>query len=86
MMNIKIDKVLKTKASKLAEDMGFNLSSVVSGMLRNFVTTRELSVTMSPHMTPYLEGAIREVMKESKSDRSPNFKNTKDAIAWLDTQ
>lgn len=66
MMNIKIDKNLKTKAAKLADDMGFNLSSVIAAMLRNFVTTQELSVSMAPRMTPYLEGAIREVMKEKK--------------------
>ena len=86
MMNIKIDKELKAKAAKLAEDMGFNLSSVISGMLRNFVITRELSITTAPRMTPYLEGAIREVMKEKKSEQSPKFKNSRDAIAWLDAQ
>ena len=86
MMNIKIDKDLKSKAAKLADDMGFNLSSVISGMLRNFVITRELSITTAPRMTPYLEGAIREVMKEKKNEQSPKFKNSKDAISWLDAQ
>ncbi len=86
MMNIKIDKNLKTKAAKLADDMGFNLSSVIAAMLRNFVTTQELSVSMAPRMTPYLEGAIREVMKEKKNDRSPKFNNAKDADKWLDAQ
>jgi addiction module RelB/DinJ family antitoxin len=86
MMNIKIDKNLKLKAAALADAMGFNLSSIVSGMLRNFVTTQEFSVSMTPRMTPYLEGAIREVMKEKKSDRSPKFSNAKDAVAWLNAQ
>lgn len=86
MMNVKIDKNLKEKAAELADAMGFNLSSVVSAMLRNFVTTREFSVSMAPKMTPYLEGVIREVMKEKKSDRSPKFNNAKDADEWLDAQ
>lgn len=86
MMNVKIDKSLKEKAAALADAMGFNLSSVVSAMLRNFVTTREFSVSMAPKMTPYLEGVIREVMKEKKSDRSPKFNNAKDADKWLDAQ
>ena len=86
MMNIKIDKGLKTKAAALADAMGFNLSSVVSAMLRNFVTTQEFSVSMAPRMTPYLESAIKEVMKEKKSDKSPKFSNVKDATKWLDAQ
>ncbi len=86
MMNVKIDKGLKAKAAELAEAMGFNLSSVITGMLRNFVTTRELNISTAPKMTPYLESAIAEVMKESKKDRSPKFDNHADAIAWLDAQ
>ena len=86
MMNIKIDADLKKKAADLADAMGFNLSSVVSAMLRNFVTHKEITISLAPKMTPYLESAIREVMKEKKSDRSPKFKNTKEAITWLDAQ
>lgn len=86
MMNVKIDKILKEKAATLADAMGFNLSSVVSAMLRNFVTTQEFSVSLAPKMTPYLEGVIREVMKEKKSERSPKFKNHADAVKWLDAQ
>lgn len=86
MMNVKIDKTLKAQAAELAEAMGFNLSSIITGMLRNFVTMRELNVSMAPKMTPYLESAIAEVKKEDKRDRSPTFKNHADAIAWLDAQ
>ena len=86
MMSIKIDKDLKVKAADLADAMGFNLSSVISSMLRNFVTTQEFSVSMAPKMTPYLESAIKEVMKEKKTDRSPKFKNYTDAVKWLDAQ
>lgn len=86
MMNIKIDKDLKTKAADLADAMGFNLSSVVASMLRNFVITQEFSVSLAPKMTPYLESVIKEVMKEKKNDRSPKFKNHTDAVKWLDAQ
>lgn len=86
MMNIKIDKNLKAEAAKLAELMGFNLSSIVASMLRNFVTTKEFSVSLAPKMTPYLESAIAEAMNEKKSDKSPKFKDPKKAIDWLDAQ
>ena len=85
-MSIKIDKDLKTQAAKLAEKMGFNLSSVVAGMLRNFVTTQEFTVSLEPKMTPYLEAALREVEAEKESDWSPQFKDPKEAIKWLKAQ
>lgn len=52
------------------------------------VTTVRMTdfLTVAPRMTPHLEGAIREVMKEKKSEQSPRFKNAKDADAWLDAQ
>jgi addiction module RelB/DinJ family antitoxin len=83
-ISIKIDKDLKTKAANLAEKMGFNLSSIISATLRNFVVNKEINVSLEPRMTPYLESVIEEVRKESPEDRSPMFDNAEDAIAWLD--
>ncbi len=83
-ISIKIDKDLKTKASNLAEKMGFNLSSIISATLRHFVVNKEINVSLEPKMTPYLEAIIEKVRKESPQDRSPMFDNAEDAIAWLD--
>lgn len=34
-------------------------------------------------MTKYLASMIKEVNLEKKSDKSPAFKNSKDAMKWL---
>ncbi len=83
MVNIKLDKKLKDQASKLAEQMGFNLSSVISATLRHFVVNKEINISLKPKMTPYLESIISEVKREKTSDKSPVFENATEAIAWL---
>ena len=83
MVNIKLDKKLKDQASKLAEQMGFNLSSVISATLRHFVVNKEINISLKPKMTPYLESIISEVKREKTSDKSPVFENSTEAIAWL---
>ena len=85
-INLKIDKNLKNQAADLAAEMGFNLSSVITSILRNFVTTRELHVSSKHQMTDYLESVIKDVNLEKKSEKSPAFKNAKDAIKWLDSR
>ncbi len=83
MVNIKLDKKLKDQASKLAEQMGFNLSSVISATLRHFVVNKEINISLKPKMTPYLESIISDAKNERQSDKSPIFKNPEDAIRWL---
>ena len=85
-INLKIDKTLKDQAAELAEKMGFNLSSVITSILRNFVTTRELHVSSRHEMTDYLESVIKDVTLEKKSDKSPVFTTSKDAVKWLDSK
>ena len=85
-ISLKIDKELKQQASKLAEEMGFNLSSIISATLRSFVVNREINISLKYKMTPYLEGIIRKVRQESPKDRSPRFKDVESAIEWLDKQ
>ena len=36
-------------------------------------------------ITKYLESAIKSVNRESDADKSPAFKNAKDAMAWLNS-
>ena len=84
-INLKIDKTLKNQAAELAAEMGFNLSSVITSILRNFVTTRELHVSSKHKMTKYLESVIEEVNAEKESDKSPAFKNSKDAMNWINS-
>lgn len=84
-INIKTDKKLKEQASKLAKEMGFTLSSVINATLYNFVKNRELHITETPRMTPYLESIVAEARRDYKAGKNiKRFKNMDDLIADLD--
>ena len=85
MINIKADKEIKRQAQKLAEELGFSLSSLVTASLKQFIRTREVQFSALPQMTPYLEGVIKEVEKDLrvKKNISPEFANAKDMDAYL---
>ena len=84
-INIKTDPRVKEKAQKLAEELGFSLSSIVTASLKQFIRTREVQFSLSHKMTPYLEGVLKEVREDLKHNRnlSPAFTNAKDATNYL---
>lgn len=84
-INIKTEKTVKKQAQQLAEELGFSLSALVTASLKQFVRTREVQFSARRHMTPYLEGVIKEVEKDIKAKRniSPAFANAKDMDAYL---
>lgn len=85
MINIKTDKKVKEEAQKLAAELGFSLSALVTASLNQFVRTREVQFSALPRMTPYLEGVIKEVEKDIKANKniSPAFTNAREASAYL---
>ncbi len=85
MINIKTDKVVKEEAQKLAAELGFSLSALVTASLKQFVRTREVQFSALPRMTPYLEGVIKEVEKDIKAKKniSPAFTSAREASAYL---
>ncbi len=87
MINIKTETHVKAEAQKLAKELGFSLSSIVTASLKQFIRTREVQFSMSHKMTPYLEGILQQVDKDIKANKnlSKNFTKTKDLDSYLDT-
>ncbi|QQR64690.1 type II toxin-antitoxin system RelB/DinJ family antitoxin [Candidatus Kaiserbacteria bacterium] len=85
MINIKTDKKVKEEAQKLAEELGFTLSSFITASLKQFIRTRSVQFSAGYKMTPYLEGIIKEVEEDLKTGKnlSPVFTNAKDMDAYL---
>ena len=85
MINIKTDKKVKEEAQKLAEELGFTLSGLITASLKQFIRTRSVSFSASYQMTPYLEGVLEEVEKDIQAGKnmSPAFSNAKDMDAYL---
>jgi len=86
-LNVKTDSLIKEKAQSLAKHLGIPLSTVVNAYLKEFVTTGAFSVQREPELTL----AVKKELVQAVSDVargtavSPTFKDSKKAIAWLNS-
>ena len=84
-MNIKVNRHIKAKAQEVAEELGFNLSSLVNAYLRQLIKTKTVNFsTVDEEPTENL----LEMLEQSKNDKSkkkvsPVFSDAKRAVAWL---
>lgn len=84
-VNFKTEPVIKTKAQKVARELGFSLGSLLDGYLRQLIRSKTVHFDASEQPSEYLVQSLKEVEKEIKEGWvSPSFDNTGDAIAWLD--
>jgi addiction module RelB/DinJ family antitoxin len=82
-LHINIDKDTKTKAAKLAAELGLDLSVIVRASLKNFIQTQVFHVEKSSVMTPYLESLIEQINLEN--DWSASKKMPKSLNSLLDS-
>lgn len=84
-VNVKVNPQVKKEAQKVAEDLGFSLSALINGYLKQLIRNKTIvfsSVEEEP--TDYLLESLRESREDIKAGRvSPTFTNAKDAISWL---
>jgi len=83
-INIKTNSQVKAKAQKVAEELGFSLSSLINGYLRHLVKTKTVHFNTSEKPTEYLIQALKESEKDIKARRIISFKNFEDETAYLD--
>lgn len=85
-INVKTRPEIKTQAKKVAEELGFSLSSLVNAYLRQLIKTKTIVFSAaSEEPSDYMIAMLKKVEKEIKEGKvSPSFSNAKDAIAWLD--
>ena len=86
-IHIKADKEIKENASRVAKELGLNLSDVINASLRTFIRTRTVIFTDTPQMTPELEEYLEKVEEDIKYHRNlvGPFKNAKEANKYLDS-
>jgi addiction module RelB/DinJ family antitoxin len=87
-INLKSDPKLKAQASKLAKEMGMNLSQVIHISLMNFVQSGTITATKPSQMSARLERSLGAIEKdiESGKNMSPAFNNVDDMKKWLNTK
>lgn len=86
LITLKTDPILKKKAMKLADELGFSLSSLINAYLKNFVRTKAINYSLRDESRPtkYMVDSLKESVADVKAGRvSPAFGNVKDALKWL---
>jgi addiction module RelB/DinJ family antitoxin len=85
-MTTKVDRKLKVAAQKTAEDMGFQLGTLVNAFLRQFVRTKEVSFSMNHRPTRRLLRSIEIAEKELASGKLKKFSDIEDLLANLNSR
>lgn len=84
-INIKVEPKLKAEAQKVASGLGFSLSSLINGYLRQLIKTRTIYFSLrDEEPSEYLIKALRESEEERKTGRFKSFKTADQALAFID--
>ena len=85
-INFKTEPKVKTRAQKLAAQMGLDLSDVLNVALRNFVQNKIVYINLGVDDQPsdWLVKTVGSGRQEIKNKKlSPVFHNAKSASKWL---
>lgn len=83
-INVRVEPTIKKQAHKIAENLGFSLSSLINGYLYNLIKTKRVYYPPE-EPSEYLIKSIKQAEKEYKNGKTVSFKNPKDALAYLDS-
>lgn len=84
-VNIKIDPEVKKEAQKIAEELGFSLSAVLTGFIKTFIREKSINFSLEPKYSDYFIKSMKESEEGIKNGWvSPTFDNIEEEIAWLD--
>ncbi len=84
-INIKTDPGLKLQAQRVAADLGFSLSSLVNGYLKQLARTKTIYfTTATEEPSDYLIQALKESEADRKAGRYCSFGNADEAVSFLD--
>ena len=86
-INLKIEPKVKFEAQKVASDLGFSLSSLINGYLRQLVKTKAVHFSLSDESeipNRYLLEALKEAENDRQKGRFKSFTKKSDALSYLD--
>lgn len=84
-INIKTNPEVKANAKKIASDLGFSLSALINGYLKQLVKTKTAHFSLSENIpSEYMLNALKESEKDVNMGKSRKFANSKSAVSFLD--
>lgn len=83
--SIKLDKDVKEEASKLAAELGLNLSVVINATLKKFITERRLVFSVEPELNAKTQKKFLKIMDDIKKGKnlSKPYTNSEDLFKAL---
>ncbi len=84
-ITVKVKPEIKKQAKQVADDLGFNLSSLVNAYLADLIRNRRVYFDGRPEIpNEYFKQALQESQQDYRNDDSISFDNADDAIAYLE--
>ncbi len=84
-INIKVEPKLKAEAQKVASGLGFSLSSLINGYLRQLIKTKTIYYSLrEEEPSEYLINALRESEEERRKGKCRSFKSADEALGFID--
>ena len=83
-INLRVEQQTKAKAQKLARQLGLSLSGVIEGLLSQFIRTKTFHLSVKEEPTEYMLQVLKESKEDIKADRVISFKNSRQALDYLD--
>lgn len=83
-INIKINPKVKTKAQKIASELGFSLSSLINGYLNQLIRTKTVHFSTREEIpSEYMIQALKEAEEDRKAGRFYSFDDPDKAVEFL---
>lgn len=86
-INLKIDSKTKREAQKVAEKLGFSLSSILKAYLKQLISEKSIVFSIPEKERELSDEAIRHIDEAFNNVKrgyvSPPFSTADEAIAWL---
>jgi len=82
-INLRVEPKLKADAQAAARKLGFNLSSVLKGYLRELVKVKKVDFAVAEDPSPWLVRQLKQARKEMLEEKVVSFNDVESAIRWL---
>lgn len=84
-INIKADPRVKTKAQKIASELGFSLSALINGYLNQLIRNKAIYFSAIREVpNEYMVQALRESEEDRKNKRFKSFSSVDESLKFVD--
>ncbi|MDO8497294.1 MAG: type II toxin-antitoxin system RelB/DinJ family antitoxin [bacterium] len=84
-INIKTEQEVKSKAQKVARELGFSLSALINAYLKDLIKTRTVFFSSrSEEPSKYFISMLKKSRDDIKKGKIVSFNTTQDALSYLD--